>query len=160
MGIFDWAQGWMGGNASSSSPDEQTSKQRAKSKSNDTCAAREQPTTSSTTRNDEATRERRIETQKQMEVDALKRGHFAKRQRVRYHHRSTDTYYDAVVTGVHFDDGPDKPYYSIKYKRPEVQHDDDGNESTTITLRETQTTPDRLLSLPWDEGKAWEAMNL
>ena len=45
------------------------------------------------------------------EVEARARGHFVKKQKVRYLHKATDTWHDAVIVGVHFDDGPDKPYY-------------------------------------------------
>lgn len=36
---------------------------------------------------------------------------FAKKQRVSYYVKADDIWIDAVVVGVHFDDGPDKPYY-------------------------------------------------
>lgn len=54
---------------------------------------------------------RMLEAQKEEEERAAKYGKFAKKQRVSYHHRANDTYYDAVIVGVHLDDGPDKPYY-------------------------------------------------
>ena len=41
----------------------------------------------------------------------LSAGHFVKKQKVQYHHRGTNTFHDATVVGVHYDDGPDKPYY-------------------------------------------------
>ncbi len=54
---------------------------------------------------------RRLDAQKKAEDDAEARGVFAKKQRVRYHNKTTDTVCDAVVVGVHFDDGPEQPYY-------------------------------------------------
>ncbi len=52
-----------------------------------------------------------LKAQKDAEDRAGKAGLFAKRQRVIYLHRGTNTQYDAIVVGVHFDDGPDNPYY-------------------------------------------------
>jgi hypothetical protein len=49
--------------------------------------------------------------QKEEEDRSRKIGQFAKKQRVSYHHRGTNKQYDAVIVGVHLDDGPDKPYY-------------------------------------------------
>lgn len=54
---------------------------------------------------------RMLEAQKKEEERAANYGKFAKKQRVSYHHRANDTYYEAVIVGVHLDDGPDKPYY-------------------------------------------------
>lgn len=53
----------------------------------------------------------RLEAQKKAEELAESKGVFAKKQRVRYHNKSNNTISDAVVVGVHYDDGPDKPYY-------------------------------------------------
>lgn len=40
------------------------------------------------------------------------KGFFVEKQRVRYFHKGTETWHNnAVIVGVHFDDGPDKPYY-------------------------------------------------
>jgi hypothetical protein len=36
---------------------------------------------------------------------------YAKKQRVSYFSKMDDEWIDAVVVGVHFDDGPDHPYY-------------------------------------------------
>ena len=52
-----------------------------------------------------------LKSQKDAEDRAENAGLFAKRQRVIYLHRGTNTQYDAIVVGVHFDDGPDDPYY-------------------------------------------------
>lgn len=56
-------------------------------------------------------RRRRLRAQLDAELAAEKTGSFAKKQRVEYHHKATDRRYDAFVVGVHFDDGPDHPYY-------------------------------------------------
>lgn len=45
------------------------------------------------------------------EINAAANGYFCKKQRVMYHHRVEDAFYEAVIVGVHFDDGPNKPYY-------------------------------------------------
>jgi len=55
-----------------------------------------------------------LKSQKEEEARAQQNGKYAKKQRVSYHHRGSDKYYDAVIDGVHFDDGPDKPYYVSK----------------------------------------------
>ena len=59
----------------------------------------------------ESIKRRRLNAQKRAEESAESQGVFAKKQRVFYHNKSTDTMHDAYIVGVHFDDGPDKPYY-------------------------------------------------
>ena len=54
---------------------------------------------------------REEEMQLKLELEAEKKGLFAKNQNVMYHHKLSDTKYYSQVVGVHFDDGPDKPYY-------------------------------------------------
>ena len=56
-------------------------------------------------------RKRRLDYQRKMEALAETRGAFAKKQRVKYHNKLQGRWDDAVVIGVHHDDGPDKPYY-------------------------------------------------
>lgn len=57
-------------------------------------------------------RKRKLDAQWKLEEEAKSRGAFAKKQRVKYYHKTTGKWYDdAHVVGVHFDDGPDKPYY-------------------------------------------------
>ena len=60
---------------------------------------------------------RLLKAQKDAEDRAETQGLYAKKQRVSYIHRGTNTQYDAMVVGVHFDDGPDKPYYVSKKNR-------------------------------------------
>lgn len=104
-------------------------------------------------------RTRRLEAQLKAEKDAFSRGHFAKKQRVIYSHRATNSLFEAVVCGVHLDDGPDKPYYSIRYTKPNVRvNENDGTESVVKQIVERQTDPERLERVPWDEDKAWEAL--
>jgi len=55
--------------------------------------------------------QRRLDAQRKLEADAESRGVFAKKQRVRYHNKLQGRWDDAVIVGVHYDDGPDKPYY-------------------------------------------------
>jgi hypothetical protein len=60
----------------------------------------------------ETQRKRRLDAQRKLEAEAESRGAFAKKQRVEYYHKATGTWYDdAHIVDVHFDDGPDKPYY-------------------------------------------------
>eukprot|EP00978_Attheya_sp_CCMP212_P002670 scaffold5469_cov54-Attheya_sp.AAC.2 len=92
---------------------------------------------------------KRLETQKEKEEEAETRGAFIKQQRVKYHHKASDAYYDAVIIGVHFDDGPDRPYYTIKYKKPET--DENGAERADFLEIEKQTTVDRLERVKWNE---------
>lgn len=64
----------------------------------------------------EEERYRRLKTQYDFEQKAEKINQFAKQQRVLYHYKAEDKWFDAVIVGVHLDDGPDKPYYvSIHY---------------------------------------------
>jgi len=107
---------------------------------------------------EEYTRYCRLRTQFEQERAAESRGVFAKRQRVQYLHKQTDVSYDAVIQGVHLDDGPDKPYYTIKYKKQITFTDDDGNERSDICEIEKQTNPDRLRRVIWDEDEVWEAL--
>jgi len=112
----------------------------------------------------EATKEREkqkrkitiLKAQKEEEERSSKVGQFAKKQRVSYHHRATNKRYDAVIIGVHLDDGPDKPYYTIKYNQTECFVDACGVEEEKECTVEKQTNPDRLTALPWDEDKTWE----
>lgn len=53
----------------------------------------------------------RLDAQKKAEEVAATRGVFAKNQRVQYHNKPTNAVSDAVIIGVHLDDGPDNPYY-------------------------------------------------
>ena len=56
--------------------------------------------------------QRLLQEQRCREIDAEERGLFTKYQRVSYYHRVTNTWFrDAHVVDVHFDDGPEKPYY-------------------------------------------------
>lgn len=103
-----------------------------------------------------AERIRKIRTQFELEKTAEKNGVLAKKQRVRYYHKIADTYFPAFVVGVHFDDGPDRPYYTIKYKKPESETDSDGKEHTTFHSIEKQTDSNRLTTVPWDEEKTWD----
>mmetsp|Transcript_50790 Transcript_50790/g.61209 ORF Transcript_50790/g.61209 Transcript_50790/m.61209 type:complete len:147 (-) Transcript_50790:225-665(-) len=100
----------------------------------------------------------RLRTQFEQERAAESLGVFAKKQRVQYLHKQTNQHYDAVIQGVHLDDGPDRPYYTIIYKRKDTITDDDGTERETIIEIEKQTTPDRLKRVVWDEDEVWQAL--
>jgi len=89
-----------------------------------------------------------LEGQQEREQKASELDQFAKQQRVRYYHKLSDQWIeDAVVEGVHHDDGPEKPYYTIRYVRPE-----DG------AKMEKQTTEDRLEGMEFDPEKTWEIL--
>mmetsp|Transcript_47739 Transcript_47739/g.144347 ORF Transcript_47739/g.144347 Transcript_47739/m.144347 type:complete len:164 (-) Transcript_47739:228-719(-) len=102
--------------------------------------------TENVNRSDEDHRRRRLRVQLEAERAAERHGKLAKKQRVSYHHKASDRRYEAVVVGVHYDDGPDHPYYTIKYSK---ENDEE---------MEKQTTPDRLERLPWNEDASWEIM--
>lgn len=55
--------------------------------------------------------EREERSQREREIEAERKGMFVKKQKVLYYHKSNDKKYYAIVVGVHFDDGPDRPYY-------------------------------------------------
>jgi hypothetical protein len=67
---------------------------------------------------EEHIRYRALHAQYASEMKAKKIGMLAKRQRVTYFHQPTSQHFEAVVIGVHLDDGPDQPYYvsSILYR--------------------------------------------
>ncbi|KAL7483411.1 hypothetical protein ACHAW6_009066 [Cyclotella cf. meneghiniana] len=98
----------------------------------------------------------RLDAQKKAEEVAATRGVFAKNQRVQYHNKLTNAVSDAVIIGVHLDDGPDNPYYTIRYKKQ--QEVDDGLLRVRIVDVEKQTNPDRLLRVEWDDEKSWKVL--
>lgn len=88
-----------------------------------------------------------VKAQQKREKDAASRNDsYVVNQRVRYYFKGTETWYDAVIAGVHLDDGPDRPYYTIAYWR----HDVEGEEAVVARRVEKQTTPDRLERVPFD----------
>ena len=109
---------------------------------------------------DNQMKRKRLDAQLKAEKEAEARGpkFFAKKQRVRYLNKMTNAVCDAVVVGVHYDDGPDKPYYTIKYKKQCEETLDDGSKKTTVREVEKQTNPDRLSRVPWDEDKSWKVL--
>ena len=104
---------------------------------------------------------RRLDAQFKAEKEAEERGpkFFAKKQRVRYFNKVSNSICDAVVVGVHFDDGPQDPYYTIKYKKQCEEILEDGTKKTTLREVEKQTNPDRLSRVPWEEEKAWKVLS-
>ena len=56
-------------------------------------------------------RKRKIQAQLHAEKMAETYNQFAKKQRVSYLHKGSNTTFDAVIAAVHFDDGPKNPYY-------------------------------------------------
>ena len=60
---------------------------------------------------EEHKRYRALHAQYASEMKARKCGMLAERQRVAYLHKPTGQNFEAVVVGVHLDDGPDQPYY-------------------------------------------------
>lgn len=98
--------------------------------------------------------EERVQTQYKAEEAARERNQFAKKQRVLY--TAADQKYDAVIVDVHFDDHPEHPYYTIKYKRLENNTNCEvtsGKEAKNIIEVEKQTNPERLTSVRWDKDK-------
>mmetsp|Transcript_3742 Transcript_3742/g.8316 ORF Transcript_3742/g.8316 Transcript_3742/m.8316 type:complete len:156 (-) Transcript_3742:362-829(-) len=108
--------------------------------------------------NKELVKRRRLDAQKKAEEDAEARGVFAKKQRVRYHNKSTDVICDAIVVGVHFDDGLEHPYYTIKHKKQIEEELEDGCKKVDIVEVEKQTNPDRLQRVPWDDELSWKVL--
>lgn len=98
-----------------------------------------------------------LRSQFEQERDAEAKGVLAKKQRVEYKNQSTGVSHPAVVLDVHLDDGPDKPYYTIKYKKP--LEDDAGAQSHLVAEVEKQTDPERLKRVVWDEEAAFAAIN-
>lgn len=94
----------------------------------------------------ERKRQEALQEQKVLEIQALARDSFCKNQRVRYLHKASGKHFEAVILAVHFDDGVDRPYYTIRYAR-----DDE-----TI---EKQTTSDRLSYVAFDEDKTYEIIS-
>jgi hypothetical protein len=97
-----------------------------------------------------------LQSQKEKEKQAESMGSFVKKQRVKYLHKATEQWFDAHIIGVHFDDGPDKPYYTIKYKKDDGAVGDNGDEIISETIMEKQTTPDRLERVPFCEDESWK----
>mmetsp|Transcript_7816 Transcript_7816/g.11228 ORF Transcript_7816/g.11228 Transcript_7816/m.11228 type:complete len:174 (-) Transcript_7816:175-696(-) len=110
---------------------------------------------------DPETRIRRMQlnSQREREIQAESRNAYVKKQRVKYHYRAMDSWHDAVILGVHLDDGPDKPYYTIKYQKADVTMDEQGNEVASLVEVEKQTTPDRLQRVPWNENATWAILS-
>lgn len=102
--------------------------------------------------NDDAEREQEqkdmlLRGQKEREDLAIAAGKFVKNQRARYVHKATEEWFDAWVVGVHLDDGPDNPYYTIQY------HSRDGE------WIEKQTTSNRMAFVKWDTDLSWKILS-
>ena len=53
-----------------------------------------------------------LQGQQEREMKAKRQGLYVKKQRCHYYHKGSNQWFsDAHIAGVHFDDGPDKPYY-------------------------------------------------
>ena len=96
----------------------------------------------------ERKRQDAMQNQKVLETQALARNSFCKNQRVQYTHKASGRKYEAVVVDVHFDDGIDRPYFTIRYEM--------GEESSEIM--EKQTTSDRLAYVGFDEAKTYKIL--
>ena len=92
-------------------------------------------------------RNRILADQKKREEEARESGSFVKNQPAHYFHKSSGQWFESHVVGVHHDDDPDNPYYTIKYRSA------DGEQI------EKQTTGDRLNSVEWDEERSWEILS-
>lgn len=90
-----------------------------------------------------------LQGQKSREIEALAKGDFCKHQRARYLHKASQSWFDdSYVVGVHYDDGIDRPYYTIVYRPNPIEEP-----------VEKQTTRDRLDYVPWDEKKTREILS-
>jgi uncharacterized protein with LGFP repeats len=99
-----------------------------------------------------------IDNQQQREEVASARGAFVENQRVRYFFKANDTWYDATIVGVHYDDGPDRPYYTIRFWRNGVEYDENHMESVVRQVVEKQTTPERLERVAFDPELTWKIL--
>ena len=90
--------------------------------------------------------EKRRLAQEEEERRAEERGMYAKKQRAEYNDRvvGDDVWVSCQIVGVHLDDGPDKPYYTIKF----VRDRGDGSERENM---EKQTQPERIRRLVKEE---------
>lgn len=99
--------------------------------------------------------ERPIDTQSRMEEkDSAITLNFAKGQHVLYNCKISNKWCDAEVVDVHFDDGPDEPYYTIKFQRSLA-----AAESAPFETIEKQTTACRLKRLEDDRVELSEQAN-
>ena len=97
----------------------------------------------------ERKRQEAMKEQKRQETIALAQNSFCKNQRVQYLHRATGRRFEAVIVAVHFDDGVDHPYFTVRYETS-------GNQPETI---EKQTTSDRLSYIAFDEAKTYQIIS-
>jgi len=95
--------------------------------------------------------------QKVQETQALGRNSFCKNQRVRYLHKASGRRYEAVIVDVHFDDGIDRPYFTVRYHRQ--SDDNNGGGQSLPEMIEKQTTSDRLSYVSFDEAKTYEIIS-
>lgn len=108
---------------------------------------------------EEYSRYTRLRSQFDQERTAETHGVFAKKQRVEYFNQSTATCHPAIILDVHLDDGPHRPYYTIKYLKPLRYINDHGIEMETICEVEKQTERTQLTRVVWDDDAAWEALH-
>ena len=94
----------------------------------------------------ERKRQEALQAQKVQEIKALARNSFCKNQRVKYLHKASGRQYEAVVSDVHFDDGIDRPYFTIRYNNAQE-------------MIEKQTTSDRLSYVGFDEAKTYQIIS-
>ena len=99
-----------------------------------------------------------IGTQRQREEVASGKGAFVENQRVRYFFKGNETWYDAIIVGVHYDDGPDRPYYTIRFWRNCPEYEENHMDSVDRQVVEKQTTPDRLERVNFDPELTWKAL--
>lgn len=101
-----------------------------------------------------------IEQQRKREEVAKANNTFVANQQVTYFFKATETWYDATIAGVHYDDGPDRPYYTIRFWRNDIEFDEDHCvESAVRRVVEKQTTPDRLRRVEFDPEQTWRILN-
>ena len=87
--------------------------------------------------------------QKQREERAKEQRVFTKKQRCFYFHKPTEMWLDtAQVVGVHCEDDPQNPYYTIQYSPLDSDE-----------VIEKQTTRNRLAYIEWDEELTWRILS-
>jgi hypothetical protein len=124
ISLFSWLSGDSTDRANHQ-PSHQASTNHASSKSNDRPAEATESYPNETTK--------RTKSPQQRDTPSRSFNQYSKNENTIYFHKASGTNFDAKVVGVHFDDDPENPYYTIQYTAR------DGEQV------ERQTTEDRLL---------------
>jgi hypothetical protein len=82
-----------------------------------------------------------------------------KPQQVKYLHKATDTWHVTHIDGVRFENGPDKPYFTIKCRMHNVAVEESGIENISELNIEKQANPGRLIRMPLNADKSWKLIH-